>query len=204
MDKDTLINIIKVIKKDFIDSAIESRKTDERFKEEEKKYPTLSNFNINNLSLLSRNICYMKKWYDDTTPIQNRHSRTLTYEYELLGGLILSGYDLHLYDPLSKEDNDKEKSDNQEVILENSIINKETENILLLFFTIYRHLKNCKAVDMGVLECCQNLQVQFNRISCVSNMSYYEWFMSFFLKKKKYENKYLKYKKKYIELKSKL
>ena len=105
MEIDKLIEIIKVMKRDFIDGAIESRKADGRFKEEDKKYPTITNFNINNLSLLSRNICYMKKWYDDATPLENRHSRTLTYEYELLGGLILAGYDLHLYDPLSKEDN---------------------------------------------------------------------------------------------------
>ena len=197
MDKEKLIEIIRVIKRDFIHSAIESIKANERMREEEQKFPTITNFNIknvDNLSLLCRNIFFIKKWYDDATPIQNRHSRTLGYELELFGSLILTGYDLHLYDPLSKEDNDKEnsdensnkeKSDNQEVILENSIINKETENILLLFFAIYKHLKNCKDADMGVLECCQNLQSQFKSISCVSNLSYYEWFMSFFSRKKK-------------------
>jgi hypothetical protein len=208
MDKEKLIEIIKVIKRDFIHSAIESIKANERVREEDKKFPTISNFNIkniDNLSLLCRNIFYMKKWYDDATPFENRHNRTLTYEYELLGGLILAGYELDLYDPLSKEDNNKENSDenfnkekldNQVVNLENSIINKETENILLLFISIYKHLKNCKDANMGTLECCEILQGQFNSISCISNISYYDWFMSFFSRKKKYENKYLKYKKK--------
>ena len=197
MDKEKLIEIIKVIKRDFIHSAIKSIKANESNREEDKRFPTISNFNIkniDNLSLLCRNIFFIKKWFNDSTPIANRHSRTLGYELELLGSLILAGYDLNLYDPLSKEDNDKENSDensskekpdNQLVNLENSIINKETENIILLFFLIYKHLKNCKDAEMTMLECCQNLQGQFNSISCVSKMSYYDWFIKALFKYRK-------------------
>ena len=204
MDTENLIKTIEFIHKDFIHSAIESVKADEREKEENKRLATISNFNIkniDNLSLLCRNKLYMKKYYDDATPVENRHNRTLGNN-ELVGAFILSSYELDLYNPLSK---DEENSDNQGIIIENSILNIETQNFLNLFLSIFTTLEICKKNNINLEECCIMLQQQYKSNSCVYNLShYYNWFINLFSRKKKYEYKYLKYKKKYIELKSML
>ena len=213
MDKENLIELIEVIHKDFITSALQSVKDDILVKEENKRFPNLYTFNINNIdnfSLLCRNKFFMKKFYDESTPSEKKHDRTLGNEYELLGSYILCCYELDLYNPLLNEDSDKkdfdkEDSDNkEEVLLENSILNTETVNFINLFMNIFNTLKACNKNKIKLIECCHMLRDQYNSISCISNISFYDWFMSLFSRKKKYENKYLKYKKKYIELKCKL
>jgi hypothetical protein len=196
MDSD-FISIIKFIHDNLIVDAIKS--------EERLQFPNLSNFNLKNLentSVICKNKLIMKKFYNEATPEVNRHNRTLGSEIELVGSYILTCYELNLFVPNEDDKNDE----GYEYVSDTFIIDKETQNLINLYFFIYKTIKGCNEKKMSLLDCCEILKSIFDKISCKfdksdkSDQSLFSWLMSyvpFF----NYRNKYLKYKKKYIKLK---
>jgi hypothetical protein len=194
------ISIIKFIHDNLIVDAIKS--------EERHQFPNLSHFNLKNLensSAICRNKLIMKKFYYEATPEGKRHNRTLGSEIELVGSYILTCYELKLFVPNEDDKNDE----GYEYISDSFIIDKETENLINLYFNIYTTIKSCNQKKMSLLDCCEILKMTYDKISCnfdksdksdKPDKSLFSWLMSY-VPFVNYKNKYLKYKKKYIKLK---